>query len=96
VVIPYGDCLSHPGGAPLDSADADSTHIFVVVDGGDQHLQGSVLVPLGRLNVVDDGIEQGGQILALLVLAQRGGAGSAGAEQDGAFKLFIVGVKLQQ
>ena len=40
-------------------ANADAAHVVVVVDGGDEHLHGRILLALGRGHVLEDGLEQG-------------------------------------
>src|SRR5699024_4442461 len=59
VIVAHGDLLVLLDHAPLDAADGDAAHKLVVVDGGDQHLEGGVHIRLGGGDILQDGVEQG-------------------------------------
>ena len=82
--------------AALDASDGHAADELVVVDGGDEHLEGLVDVGLGRGNVVEDGIEERLEIGAGLIgrIARR--TVSTGAEEHGAVELLGRGVKVEQ
>ena len=96
VVVADGHLLVDLDGAPLDAAYGDAAHILVVVDGGDQQLQRRGFVTGGGIDILDDGFEQRGQILALLVRTVGGGALAAGAEDGGGIELLVGSVQVQQ
>ena len=85
--------MDHP---PLNPANGDAPHILVVVDGGDQHLEGRVRLPLRRGDVLQNGVEQGLEVFGLLTRVQRGGSLSGGAVDKGAVQLFVGGVELHK
>ena len=96
VEVADGDLLVDLDGAPLHTAHGDAAHIVVVVDGGHQQLQGGVLVPLGRGDIVDDGLKQGGQIGTGHIRAVGSGTLAARAEHGGRIELLVGGVQIQQ
>ena len=55
--------LAGPDHAAMDPADGDPAAVRVVVERGDQHLDGAVGLDLRRGNVVDDRVEQRAQIV---------------------------------
>ncbi len=87
-----GDLLIDLDGAPLHTADGDTAHVVVIVDGGNQQLKRRGVVAVRGGNVVDDGLEQRGQVGAGLVGAVGSGALTAGAEHGGAVELLVGGV----
>ena len=62
VVVAHHDLLVLLDGTTLNAADGNAAHKVVVVDGGDQHLEGSLGVALGGGNVLQNGLEQGHQV----------------------------------
>ena len=91
-----GDLLIDLDGAPLHPADGDTADVVVIVDGRDQQLQRRGVVALRGGNIVDDGLEQGGQVGARLVGAVGSRTLTAGAEHGGAVELLVGGVQIQQ
>ncbi len=96
VVVAHGDLLILLQHAPLDTADGDTSHKVVVVDGADQHLEGLVKVGLRRGDIIQNGVEQRLQVGAHHVGGIAGGAVAGGAEQHGAVQLLVGGVQIQQ
>ena len=96
MVVAHRDLLVLLDGAPLDAADGDAAHELVVVDGGDQHLEGLVHVGLGGGNIVDDGVEEGLEVGAGHVGGVGGGAVAAGAEEGGRVELLLGGVEVHE
>ena len=96
VVVADGDFLVGLHAAALDPADADPAHIVVIVDGRDEQLQRRRLVRLHGRDMVEDGIEQGREVLPLVVGIARGGARPARTEDDGAFQLVVGGVQVDE
>ena len=82
--------------AAVDAADADTTDIIVVVNGGDQHLQRRRFISLRGGDVFQDGVEKRSEIRARFIRRIGGGAGAPGAPQHGAVELLIGCVQLQQ
>src|SRR5699024_9958025 len=97
-VVPVADhhFFAYAAGAVLDAANADAAHKIIVVDGGHQHLEGGVRIPLGGLDGVQDGVEQGHQVGAGDVGVQAGGAGPAAAVDHGALQLLVRGAQVHQ
>ena len=96
MIIADSHFLVYLDGAPLYPAHGDSAHILVVVDGGHQQLQRGSRVAGGGGDIVDNGLKQGNQVLALLVGAVGGGALPSGAEHGGGVELLVGGVQVQQ
>ena len=96
VVVADHDLLILLERAALDASDGHAADELVVVDSGDEHLEGLVNVRLGRGNVVEDGIEERLEIGAGLIgrIARR--TVSTGAEEHGAVKLLGRGVEVEQ
>ena len=96
MVVAHGDLLVLLQHAALDTADGDTAHELVIVDGADQHLEGLVQVGLRRGDVVQNGIEQRLQVRAHHVGGIAGGTVAGGAEQHRAVQLLVGGVQVQQ
>ena len=96
IVVADGDLLvgAHP--APLDPADADAADVVVIVYGGHEQLHGPVFVYLHGRDMIEDGIEERGEVFALLVGIARRRARPARTEQDGAVELVVAGVEVEQ
>ena len=77
VVIADDNGLIYLDNASFNTADTCSAHIIVIVDRGDEHLHGAVLVALGCGDIVEDSIEKGLQVCACLILAEGAGACTA-------------------
>ena len=88
--------FAHTAGAVLDTANADTAHEIVVVDGGHQHLEGSFRIALRRPDGAQQRIEQGNQVGTGDIRVQAGGAGAAAAIEDGAVQLFIRSAQIHQ
>ena len=88
VEVAHRDLLVLLYSAPLDAADGDAAHKLVVVNGGDQHLEGGLRVRLRGGDIVEDGLKQGHQVGARHVGGVGGGALAAGAEQGGGCLLY--------
>ena len=58
VIIGDHDLLILPDGAALNASDRDASDIFVVIDGGNEHLQLFLRFAFGSRDVVDDQIQQ--------------------------------------
>ena len=96
MVVANHDLLILFDGAALDAADGDASHKLVIVDGGDQHLEGGVRVHIGSGDIIQNGVEQRLKISACRV----GGVGSRAltprAEQHGRVELVLGGIQIQQ
>ena len=94
--IAHCDLLILPNDAPLDASDGNAPHKLVVINGGDQHLEGGLGVRLRGGDIVEDGLEQRLEIGALHL----GGVGCSalppGAKQHGGVQLFTGSVQIQQ
>ena len=56
------DLVAHPDPAPLDPADGDPADEAGEVEGGDQHLERTLGIALGLGDVIENGLEQRGEI----------------------------------
>ena len=92
VVVADHGLLAHLDGAALDTADADTTHVVAVVDGGDQQLEGALLVALGGGDVVHDGLKERSQIVAQVIGVEGCLTVAAGAVQHGGIQLLVRGL----
>ena len=88
--------LAHLDHAVLHAAHAHAADKVVIVHAGDQHLHGGFGVALGRGDVFQDGIEQRVEVFAHLARLKGGGSLLAGAVEDLAFQLLLVGVQVKQ
>ena len=99
-VVPVADL---DGAADLDdavlhAADAHAADKVVVVNAGDQHLQRLLRLALRRLDILQDGIEQGHQVLAGFGIGPviAGRAVAAGAEHHRAVQLLVGSAQIHQ
>ena len=96
MVVTHRDLLVLLDSTPLDAADGDAAHELAVIDGGDQHLEGSLHIGLRAGDILQNGVEQGLQVAACHIGLDRGGALPAGAEQHGGVQLLVGGVQIHQ
>ena len=96
MIVAHRDLLILLQHAPLDTADGDTAHEIVIIDGRHQHLEGLVKISLRRGDIVQNGVEQRLQVCAHGIGRVAGGAVAGGAEQHGAVQLVVGGVQLQQ
>ena len=97
MIVAQQHLLSHLDGTSFDSADTDSAHVFIIVDGRDQHLQRLIRVALRRIHIRHNGVEQRFQILALTVGFKACSTSTAGAVQErGVLQLFLAGIQIHQ
>ena len=58
MVIYQQNFLALSDNAVVQLTDADTTDIFIVINGGDEHLSPRLRITDGSRNIVDDGIKQ--------------------------------------
>ena len=90
------DLLILTDDAPFDASDGDTSDILVVVDAGDEHLEGRVKVLFGCGNVFEDRLEKRLEVGARHFGAVACGALSAGAEKHGGVKLLVGRIEVHQ
>ena len=96
VVVADSNLLADLHRAALDTADADTADVLVVVDRGYQHLGRAFDVNLRRRNVLEDLLEQWSQVLALHVRRHGSSACTAGAVNDRAVQLLVGRIEVEQ
>ena len=96
MVVAHHDLLILLQGAPLNAADGDPAHEFVIVDGADQHLEGLVHIRLGSGDILQNGLKQGLKVGAHHIGRVGSGTLTAGAEQHGGVQLLGGGVQVHQ
>ena len=96
MVVADRDLLADLERAALDAADADAADIVVVVDRGDQHLGRALEIDLRRRDMLEDLLEQRGQVGALGVRGHGSRARAAGAVNDRAVQLLVGRVEVEQ
>ena len=96
MIVADNDFLILLDSAALNATDSNSTNKLVVIDGGNQHLEGLFRLYLGGGNVIQNGFKQRLQIGADNVGRIRSSTLTAGAEQHGRIKLILGGVQIQQ
>jgi hypothetical protein len=96
VALDEGHLLAHLDLAVDDAADADLADEVVVVHEGDQHLQGRLGVAGGVRAVLDDGVEQGVQVVAGVVDVQHGVAHLGAGEDAAEVQLLVGGAQLDE
>ena len=96
VVIADLDLLVLLDATPLNAADGNSAHKLIVVDGGDQHLEGGVQIHLRGGDVVQNGFKQGFQVSPRLIGVLRRHPGPGGTEQNGRIQLFVGGIQIHE
>ena len=96
VVVTDHGRLAYSQRAALNAANTNATDIVIIVDGGYQQLQIARFVSLGSGHIVQDLVEEGAQIGALLVGVFGSGTGSARAIEHGAVELLVVGTQIHQ
>ncbi len=82
--------------AVIHFADADTSHVFVIVDGADEDLGARVGIALGCGNVLDDGVKERCHVFSLDRKLRGGSAGLCGGVDEGAVKLFVVGIQIHE
>ena len=80
----------------LDTADGNSADILVVVNAGNEHLEGALDVLLGFGNVLEDGIKQRLEVRSRNLGGIACGTLTAGTEQHRGIKLLIGCVKVHE
>ena len=92
--VTYHNVLSLLDRTALDSSDTDPSYEIVIVDRGYEKLKISVLVALGRRNIVKNFIEKRLQISALNIGRFGCRSRSSRAEKDRTVKLFVICTKI--
>ena len=85
--------LDSPG---QDPADADSAHVVVVFEGRHLHTEGGFDVALGGVDFLDDEIEQGGDVGAVVVRVEAGVAVARRRVHRGELELLVVRLELEE
>lgn len=95
-IVAHHDLFAHPDLAALYLAYAYAPDVIVIVYGGHKQLQIAVGISLGRLDVVEYGLEKRSEIGARDVVVSGGGGVLAGAIEDGAHELLVVRAEVEQ
>lgn len=74
----------------------DTANVFVVVNRRNEHLGRAFGINMRRRNVLEDLLEQRGQVLALHVRGHGSSACTAGAVNDRAVQLLVGCIKVEQ
>ena len=77
-------------------AHTDPADVFVVVDGGDQHLGAGLGIAFGGRDIVDNGLEKRLHAGTDPAHIQGGNAGLGGSKDEGALDLFVVGTQVHE
>ena len=96
MVVADGDLLVLLDGALLNAADGDAADEFVVVNGGDQHLEGLVRLRLRGGDIAENGLKQGLQVGPQHVGVPGTDALAGGTEEHGGVQLLLCGIQVQQ
>ena len=90
MIVANRNLLTHTNGASLDAADTDSSHVIVIVDGGNKDLKITRFVSFGGGHIAQDLVKQRLEVNALLQRILGGGSRSARAIDHGAVELLII------
>ena len=90
------DVLTVFDGTSDNTANHDTAYIIIVVQGIDQHLQGSFRIHIGSRNIFDNGAEQRFQVGAFIVHSQFGNALFGRSVHYGEVQLIITGVQFNE
>ena len=96
VMVHDGHFLVHADGAVVHLADADAAHVFVVVDGADQDLGELVRIPLGRRDVLHDGLKQRLHVHVAVVHVISCPAGAGAGKDKGAVQLTVIRLEIHK
>ena len=96
MMIDQQGILVDPDAAAVDLADADPADIFVVIDGGDQHLERSFRITLRCRDIVEDRLEERGHVRRLITDLLHGVAFLRGCEDKGAVQLLVGSIQVHQ
>ena len=96
VTLDQGHAVAHVDPAIHDAADADLADEVAPVHEGDQHLEGGVRAAGGVGAVLDDGVEEGVQVLAGVVHVQHGVAHLGAGKHAGEVQLLFRGAQLDE
>ena len=94
--VGYHDFLTDFDFSALDASDAYASDIFIVVDGGDEHLERTLVVALRCGDIFEDCVKETLEVLAALVRNERSGAVTAAAEYHRAVELLVGRVEVHQ
>ena len=90
------DLVAHAHPAALDPSDGDAAEEAREVERRDQHLERALGIPLGRRDVVEDGLEQRAEIGARMIQLGRGGAGAARGIEERRVELLGGGLEIDE
>ena len=96
MIVGNGHILIDTQLTALNTADADTAHIIVIVNGRDQQLQRLLCLALRCGDIIQNGIKQGSQIRSHRFGIQRSGTGSAAAEEHGRIQLLVGRTQIDQ
>ncbi len=96
MVVADDDLLVDRDGAVVNLADTNTPYIFIVVDRADQYLCACLGIALRCRDIVKDRLEQRCHVNACSVLVQRSDACLCRGVHEGAVKLGIVRVELEE
>ena len=88
--------LSSPDAAPEDAADGDGAQVAIVVECGDEQLERPLGVRMGRRDMADYCLEEGGKVQWRVVEVRDGVALARRGVEDGKVELVSVGSELKE
>ena len=80
----------------VDFADTDSSHIFIVVDGADQHLNAQVRIAFRCRNILENGLKKRRHVLSLVFQLIGAPAVTAGSIQERRIQLIVTCAEIHQ
>ena len=96
MMVDHDDFLIDADGSAVDLAYAYSSHIFIVIDRADEHLQRTFLISLRSRNVIQDRLKQGAHILLFVREVTNSVTVTGGSKYERAVELLIRSVQIDQ
>ena len=89
MVVHNNHILVDRDGSVIHFSDTDTTNVFIVIDGADQHLCTCIRITFRSWNVIQDGLKQRNHIFWLIIDIVSCITVSCGSEEERAVKLIV-------
>ena len=95
-MVYYDHVLVYTDRSIVHFADADSAHIFIVIDGTDQYLCGGIRVSFRSGNVFQNRLKERNHIFRLVIEFQNGVSGFGRSVDKRAVELAVVCIQIHE
>ena len=95
-MVAHNNILIYFSLTSCNTSDTYPAYVFVIVDGGNKHLERTVLFNLWRVDIIYNSIEKRNKVGTFLILAERRCTCPARTEKYRTFQLIVISVKVQK